>query len=133
MARPRKPSNVLHLNGAFKHDPARGEARANEPVAIGDIGEPPAHLDDAVRACWVEIVGLCHPGVLCTADRLVMEHTSQLLAQLRASSWQVHPTILIRFEASLGKLGMTPADRSKVSAAKPKEAYDPLDEFTAAS
>ena len=34
--------------------------------------------------------------------------------------------------AFLGKLGLTPADRSKVSAAKPKPNANPLDEFKAA-
>lgn len=65
MARPRKPSNILELNGAFKRNPARGKARENEPVPNGEIGDPPNHLPANVAECWREIVGFAHPGVLC--------------------------------------------------------------------
>jgi phage terminase small subunit len=132
MGRPRKPSNVLELKGAFKHNPDRGEARADEPKPTDGLGDPPAHLSEEVRVCWLEIESLCHSGVLSKGDRLVMEHGSQLLAMLRKENWEVHPTIMIRFESVLGKLGMTPADRSKVSVIKPKEnEKDPYAEFAA--
>ena len=127
--RPRKPSNVLDLKGAFKKDPSRGRARADEPIAMGEIGEAPAHLTEPVAACWREIVGLAHKGVLCEVDRLIVEHAAHLLAQLRADSWLVHPSVLIRFEAALGKLGMTPSDRSKVSVIKKDEQKNPYAEF----
>lgn len=133
MPRPRTPSNVLEMRGAFKKDPARGRARAKEPVAAGDIGEPPAHLAPEARACWVEIVALAHAGTLCSSDRLIVEHGAQLLAQLRTDDWQVHPTLLIRWEGFLARLGMTPADRSKVQTKlKPAAGADPLDEFATA-
>ncbi|WP_440221847.1 hypothetical protein ACQQ2N_12190 [Dokdonella sp. MW10] len=126
MARPRTATNVLELKGAFKKNPKRAKDRKDEPVALGDIGPPPAKLKANVRRCWDEIVGLCHAGTLCPADRLIVEHAARLLAQLRAEGWLVHPTILIRFEASLGKLGLTPADRSKVQVKKapPKNQFD---------
>jgi hypothetical protein len=127
--RPRKPSNVLELKGAFKKDPSRGVARANEPVALKEIGDAPAHLSPEVAACWVEIVGLAHKGVLCEVDRLIVEHTAHMLAHLRVMDWRAHPSILIRFEACLGKLGMTPSDRSKVSAIKKDEQKNPYAEF----
>lgn len=132
MPRPRAPTNVLALRGAFKKDPARGRARADEPEADGEIGDPPEHLSAEARACWVEIVGLAHAGTLSRGDRLIVEHGAQLLAQLRADDWRVHPTLLVRWEGFLGRLGLTPADRSKVSVRKGKPAADPLDEFAAA-
>jgi hypothetical protein len=70
---------------------------------------------------------------LAQADRLIIEHGAQLLAELRACQWKVHPTLLIRWESFLGKLGLTPADRSKVQVGKPKPDADPLDEFTGAN
>jgi len=132
MARPRKPSNVLELNGAFKRNPDRGRARADEPAPTDAIGDPPDWLSPEVNACWREIVALAHPGTLSQADRLIIEHGAQLLATLRGEQWQVHPTLMVRWESFLGKLGLTPADRSKVSVAKPKPDADPLDEFAAA-
>jgi hypothetical protein len=127
--RPRKPSNVLELKGAFEKNPARGRARENEPVPTGEIGAPPSHLPTDVATCWEEIVGLTHHGVLCKADRLIVEHAARMLARLRLMEWRTDPAILIRFEVCLGKLGMTPADRSKVSVMKPDEKENPYAEF----
>lgn len=130
MARPRTPSNVLDMRGSFKKHPDRARERAGEPEATDDIGDPPDWFSPEQDACWREIVALAHAGTLSQADRLIVEHGANLLAQLRASDWEVHPTLLIRWEGFLAKLGMTPSDRSKVSAAlKPKANADPLDEF----
>ena len=85
MARPRKPSNVLELKGAFSKNPKRGAARANEPDPVGDIGEAPAYLDENEKACWHEIVKMCHAGSLCAADALIVEHGARVLAALRAA------------------------------------------------
>jgi hypothetical protein len=118
MARPRKPSNILELNGAFKRNPSRGKARENEPKPEGEIGDPPDHLPADVAGCWREIVGISHPGVLCKADRLIVEHAARILALQRERNW-TDRALLTRFEAVLGKLGMSPADRSKVAVIKP--------------
>lgn len=129
MARPRKASTVLELNGAFKKNPKRGRDRENEPEPVGDIGAAPGWFSAKQKACWAEIVDLCHAGSLCRADRLIVEHASLLLHQLRAEKWVVHPTILIRYESALGKLGLSPADRSKIKVpkAKPKNKFAELD------
>lgn len=129
MPRPRKPTAVLELVGAFKHDPQRRRAREGEPVPTGDVGDAPAHLPEPVATCWREIAALAHPGSLCTADRLVLEHGAQLLARLRASAWQVHPTLLLRWESFLSRMGLTPADRSRVQVALKTRAPSPLDKF----
>lgn len=129
MAPPRKPTNVLALSGAFKHNPARAKARQGEPEAVGEVGDPPPRLPDPVATCWREIVGLAHEGTLGTADRLIVEHGAHLLAQLRAAEWRAHPTLLLRWEAFLAKLGLTPADRSRVQTALQKPGANPLDKF----
>lgn len=121
---------MLALRGSFKKNPDRGRARDDEPVPDGDIGEPPEWLSAERASCWREIVSLAHAGTLSRGDRLIVEHGAQLLSQLRADDWQVHPTLLIRWEGFLSKLGMTPADRSKVAVkVRPKDHADPLDEF----
>ncbi|MCW7542004.1 hypothetical protein OOT46_29845 [Aquabacterium sp. A7-Y] len=121
MAKSRTPSNVLALRGAFKKDPARGRARQNEPDSNGDVGEPPASMDEEVKACWREIMSLTHPGVVCKADRLALEMAAHLLHQLRQANWLMPPGLLTRYETLIGKFGMTPADRSKVSAPKKED------------
>jgi hypothetical protein len=133
MARPRTPTNVLELRGSLKKHPDRARERENEPDATDEIGDPPDWFSPEQDACWREIVSLAHPGTLSQADRLIVEHGAHLLAELRAEQWKVHPTLLIRWEGFLAKLGMTPSDRSKVSSTlKGKPSADPLDEFAAA-
>lgn len=131
MGRPRTPSNVLALRGAHKKHPERARERANEPEASGDIGPAPESLSPEAKACWDEIVRVAHAGTLSSGDRLVVEYGAQLLATLRAAKWDVPSALLARWEGFLSKLGMTPADRSRVSVGKPKEEADPLDEFAA--
>lgn len=82
-----------------------------------------------VATCWYEIVGLTHPGVLCRADRLIVEHAVHILALLREGGWTSNRALLSRFEAVLGKLGMSPADRSKVSILKTEGVENPYGEF----
>ena len=129
MPRPRKPTVVLVKNGAFKHDPKRATARTNEPEADGDIGEPPAHLTPAERLCWMEIVGLCYEGTLGSGDRLVIEHGARTLNALRSLETYDDTKLMVRLEMILGKLGLTPADRSRVSGRKKSGEEDPYAEF----
>ncbi|MDM0024089.1 hypothetical protein [Variovorax saccharolyticus] len=128
MARPRKPTNVLELKGAFKAHPERAAARANEPEAEGEIGEAPDRLSEFERQCWDELVSSAHAGVLCAADRLFVEYGARVLAQLR-NQVDIDPKLGIRFETVCARLGMTPADRSKVQLLKPKENANPFAKF----
>lgn len=129
MAKPRTPTNVLALKGSFAKNPDRGRARENEPEVVPGIGEPPNDMDPNVRACWVELVMLCAPGVLSVTDRPFMEYAARVFWMIK----QPGPVDLkagVRFEAIIGKLGMSPADRSKVTVAnKPDANEDPHAEF----
>lgn len=142
MARPRKPTNVLHLAGAFRKDPQRLAARAHEPKPTGPIGEPPVGTDEQVARCWRDTISEAPPGVLTNADRGVL----LLMAKLRLHAEQGDPyvtddgqvvetvriydtkrlTLLLRCYT---ELGMTPASRSKVQAKQPDE--KPANEFAA--
>lgn len=132
MAPPRKPSNVLALTGAFKRNPKRGAAREHEPIPEGVIGDAPAHLNESEKACWGDIVKLCHEGSLCAADRLIVEHSARILAALRSSPAYVDTRLMVRLECVLGKLGLSPADRSKVNVIKPTSAANPFAKFSPA-
>jgi hypothetical protein len=128
MARPRKPTNVLELNGAFKHNPDRGAARESEPEAVGDVGEPAENLNAHQKACWHDLVNRCHAGVLCAADAPFMEYAAKVWSQIRLAE-EIDPKLGIRFETICARLGMTPADRSKVQVVKPKENENPFAKF----
>lgn len=56
MARPRTPTNVLKLRGAFKKDPARGREREDEPIVTEPLGEPPEDWNDWQLKAWANIV-----------------------------------------------------------------------------
>jgi hypothetical protein len=110
------------MRGAFKKDPQRRDARSNEPESTGELGDPPAEWEEKLKACWREIVGLVAPGVLQKSDRLAVEMAANMLMQMREAKWNVPAAYLTRYETLLGKFGMTPSERSKVSVPKsPKE------------
>lgn len=82
MGRPRKPRHVLEDTGAFRKDPARGRARANEATADGPVGEPPSHFNAGQRALWYEIASES-PAGLTMADRKLLELTTVLTRRMR--------------------------------------------------
>jgi hypothetical protein len=116
MARPRKPTALLELNGSLSHNPGRHANRAGEPFDPRPLGDPPLHLDPPQRAAWGEIERIAPPGVLCHGDRLIVELAAVLLAQFRAAGAMFPDGRLRRLESVLGQLGLTPAARSKVTA-----------------
>lgn len=111
MARPRKPSNVLELTGAFKQNPQR---RRVDPEAAGPIKKHPDYLKLSEISAWKEIIKCSPAGVITESDRLAVEIASCLMAEFRESPIDMHPSRLARLCALLGQLGMTPADRSKI-------------------
>lgn len=117
MARPRKPTNVLELTGAFKKDPQR---RRRDADPAGELTAPPAHINGAVLNAWNDVVKFAPLEVLTESDRLSVELAANLLAQFRNDPIEFPAAKLARLEALLGKFGMTPADRSKVGGKKEK-------------
>jgi hypothetical protein len=115
MARPRTPTNVLAMRGSFKHDPQR---KREDAAVNGDIGTPPPYFNARESVAWQEIVDNAPIGVLSSADRQIVEVLSRLIAECRESFIDFPVQKLARIESMLGKLGMTPADRSKVSGKK---------------
>jgi len=113
MAAHRKPTAVHELTGAFKKNPDRGRARSNEPVPKAGIGQAPSHMSDHARGCWDEIVGIVPNGVLYDSDRIIVEIAANLLSEYRTAGLKTSELTALR--ASLASLGLTPADRSKIS------------------
>lgn len=118
MGRPRKPTNILKLNGAFKRNPARGKARENEPVPPGGIGKAPDHLDDEHRVIWDEYVAASAPGVLTCSDRRAFELLVRLAHQMQYNYSNMPTGDKTQFRALSGQFGFTPSDRSKVAVPK---------------
>lgn len=166
MPRPRKPTNVLNLTGAFRKNPQRLRSRANEPKDDRDIGKPPRGISKEVRAAWREIVECAVPGVLCRSDRPALLAAAQLFARMkeqrgddgrrrgqivdtiealdlgdpdalrstlvdiiefadRRPAWR--PSDQANFTQLLARMGLTPADRSRIIIPEPPTA-NPFDE-----
>jgi hypothetical protein len=121
----RKPTEVLLLNGAFKHDPKR--ARPIGPKADAPLGDPPPYFTETERACWLEAVGNAPAGVLTSADRFIVEIAARLIAKFR-TEWLTGPE-MAQLTRALARMGWTPADRSRVSAAPERQEPSVWDEF----
>ena len=120
MGRPRKPSNILELSGAFDKNPNRRLERENEPDPGKPIKKtPPKYFDENEIECFKHIIGWAADGVLRESDYLTVEVTATLLAKVRERV--AVPAEIARLLAALGTLGMNPADRSRVQVVKPKK------------
>lgn len=107
---------MLEARGAFAHNPDR--AREDFNSGAFDCAAP-AYFDEAQSAVWNEIVRLLPPSVLQATDRLAVELTSRLIARFRAiGDADVNMAQVAQIRTALASLGMTPADRSRVSATK---------------
>src|SRR6266481_1181085 len=114
MPRPRTPTAKLIAKGSFLRHPERKRARAAEPKPIGRLGEPPRLFKGARKTIWLELSELIPPGVAANCDRWVVELLVCLMQKFR--SGRAKSSEAKQIESLLGKLGMTPADRSRVGA-----------------
>lgn len=126
MPQPRKPSKILEMTGAFDKNPDRGRARVNEPVPTGELGGPPKHLDDKAKKIWKELSKILPRGVAADCDRLSFELIVTLMSRFRDGS--IRGFELTVMNSLLSRFGLTPADRSRVSATPPK--HDDHDEWS---
>lgn len=143
MARHPNPTAVQEASGAFDHDPQRREARAHEPIPSGPLGEPHESLDLFERGIWHELQSQAPPGVLTNADRIMLEMVCRLLARERdprgakrsGEDIGVPRSPLKAAERNqiiscLARLGMSPADRTKISVDNPRGPEQPADPFS---
>lgn len=131
--RPRTPTRILNARGAFKNHPNRAKDRANEPVDLPPLGECPSSFNESERKAWGDIVKVDVAGVLTAQDYLSVEIAAQLLAQTRETQIVTNDVTGERYALPglsdarhaqliglLGKFGMTPSERSKVSVSRKK-------------
>jgi hypothetical protein len=120
MARPRKPTAALELNGAFERNPKRAKERENEPKPLGKIGNAPGSLDEAATAVWDDMAAEAH--WLTSADRFLLEIAAKYMAYFQAGGGDTKT--IGQLITVLNKLGFGPAERSKINGPKPKENED---------
>ena len=127
MARPRKPTAVLELTGAFKKDPQR--RRKNEPKPGGPIGEPPPGFNAELKVIWRELVTAVPAGVLTISDRWLVELACRTMHDVRRGAALASERNLLL--SCLSRMGLTPADRSRIAVPKEKEEIDELAQLAA--
>lgn len=119
MSRPRKPTSVLNAAGAFRKNPQR--KRDGEPETTGPIGTPRESLSTTEVECWQEIVDCAPLGVLTRSDRIFVEIVAGLMAEMRADFEGMQTSRLALLVTMLGKAGLNPSDRARLSIPTAKE------------
>lgn len=132
MPAPRKPTNVLQLAGAFKENPSRAEARANEPKPTEPLStQAPATLTELEATCWRDIRAHVYERSVAAHDELALEVAAKLLREIRYEPGPLDIKTVNAFFKFLSLFGMTPADRSRISVEKKAPAASPYGEFKA--
>jgi hypothetical protein len=111
MARPRTPTAVLELRGAFKRNPNRKKERQTEPIVTTPLPEPPGYLTADTTAAWQEMRE--RGWWLTSADRFLVEIAATLLARYRGDS--VKSGDVSQLIGLLGKIGFSPKERGSLN------------------
>lgn len=116
MPKPRTPSATLEARGTFAHNPSR----TREDFESGEFDRvAPKYFKKNQVAVWEEIIGLLPDSVLQATDRMAVELTARLIARFRSlDDADISMAQVAQIRTALATLGMTPADRSRVSAKK---------------
>jgi hypothetical protein len=104
----RLPASVLEAKGAFEKDPKRKRV---DPVATGDLGKAPSYFTDTQIRIWEELKCQLPVGLAKSADRCIFEIAVCLMDRFRSVG--LKSTELAQLINTLGRLGMSPSDRSK--------------------
>lgn len=125
MGRPAKPTAVLELVGAYKKNPQRKRKHEPKPAqGIGKFIEGPTDLS----SIWDEVVAQTVPGVMTMSDRIALEMVCRLMAEIRIKPDEISVGKVTALCNLLGRFGLTPADRAKVSVPE-EEKEDEWDGF----
>jgi len=138
MSRPRKPVELLKLDGTYRAD--RHSDRSDN-IAHGRP-EPPEWLDDDALFAWEIITANFHPSVLKATDTLTLAAACKWWSRWRRFDRQldvpeVDPykisvmaaTAWKACEKCLSKLGLNPTDRAKLRAEPDEQTEDPKAKF----
>ena len=113
MARPRTPSNVLELRGAFDKNPQR---RREDLPGVGAFNPlPPTTLHNSIVPYWHEIVSQINPVVLTASDHSAVKVMARLLHDFELTG---DKSIATELRQMFSQFGMTPAGRAKLSPPK---------------
>ena len=113
MSRPRTPTALLELRGAFKNHPSRLRDRKNEPLVATTLPGPPSRLTPPVASVWRDMQAQAF--WLTSADRWLVEIAATLMAGWQADQIKSADTSMLI--GLLGKIGFSPKDRARLNVA----------------
>jgi len=129
MGAPTKPMALRELHGTAN----RNKQRNNDDVPVPTNGIGPAvrpgsgsNLNEGEQAIWDEIVSISYAGVLGEADRIALEMMCKLVYEMRTGFADMTAAKLTQLSSLLGRFGMTPSDRTKITVpkAEKKNSFD---------
>jgi phage terminase small subunit len=124
MARPRTPSNVLELRGAFKVHP--GRKRKDAEGAGPFNSEPPVDLPPTAVPAWRALAQRVPKISLSSSDEFALGQAARVLAgiweldKLGGAINPMFPKLSAELRQWLIQLGMTPQARTKIPQAPEK-------------
>jgi phage terminase small subunit len=124
MPNPRLPTEIKRLRGTLQ--PCH--TNPHEPKPTAPLGEPPTYLQKDEKSFWRELARITVAGVLTQQDRVCVEVLCQIMAKLRRRE-TLSNAERAQLTTLLGKLGLTPSDRAKVSVAPPSDQADDFSQF----
>jgi phage terminase small subunit len=123
VARPRTPSNVLELRGAFRKHPER--RRKDAPGAGVLNHEPPEELGGAAARAWRFLVERLPQAALSSSDEVAIAQAARLMAAIWALDSlggalnRQYASLSAELRQWLIQLGMTPQARTKLPVRDP--------------
>jgi hypothetical protein len=112
MPQRKKSARELALSGAARAKPGRYAGRGDAPQAA-PLGNVPRHLNGAQKAIWRQVTKLAPAGVLGAPDEFALEIAVRLIERSRREVMK--PSEISILVSLLGKLGLTPSDRAKLT------------------
>jgi hypothetical protein len=110
----RKPT-ATHLK-VVTGNPGKRPLNKAEPAGAGDLGTPPKDWTADQKLLWWEVANSAPAGVLTGSDRLLVELAVRNLANIRAAGGEITAAQSAEMRRCLGEMGMTPSERSRLSA-----------------
>lgn len=111
MSRPRLPTAVLALRGAFKRNPNRFEDRKFEPIITTPLPDPPKYLTKAATLAWLEM--RAWGFWLTSADQFLVAIAATLMARYRID--ELKSGDVSQLIGLLGKIGFSPKERGALN------------------
>jgi len=110
----------MEATGGFKNNPDR---KRKDPDTGGELGLPPTDLDEEELRAWIDIVNNAPLNVLRNSDRAIVTLAARIQAHIKIHDLlDISVGMIAQYQKCLAALGMTPADRSRVSATEEKKA-----------